>query len=205
MIIKEAASTVSDAVGDGLALYDSDPGNISASIILYDPLLARSRPTAECITAYVGVDNDPYIAGRFGMVTSSAAESGYGPLTYDYTLSRGYKIISDRSSVSSSAQRVWVYYYLKRSDVMKQRIIAPDTKPMIKAWTYPSYKIEDDDTRDALNHAYWIPNGEERFADLLDAHDACLNRIKGQAAKRQFLQSLRSAALSFFHSNYKDE
>lgn len=205
MIIKEAARTVSDAESDGLGLYDSDPGNISASLILYDTHIAGAKPTSECIVACVGVDNDQYIAGRFGMISSSAAESGYGPLLYDYALSRGFKIISDRSSVSTPARAVWLYYYTRRADVMKQRIVAPDAKPAVKAWTYPAYKIEDDDTRDALNHAYWIPNGEERFSSLVEAHEDRLLRIKGQAAKRQFLQSLRSAALSYFHANYKDE
>jgi hypothetical protein len=88
-------------------------------------------------------------------VQTSAAEKGYGPLMYDLALSQCETITSDRSSVSSQAEGIWAYYFLKRKDVEKlpfDDIKNPKTPP-----------IEDDaklhsQFKAPLNYAYRVKN-----------------------------------------------
>ena len=54
-----------------------------------------------------------------GVVQSSTAKTGMGPLAYDVAIEaqEGMGLISDRASVSSDALAVWDYYMNNRSDV----------------------------------------------------------------------------------------
>jgi len=67
------------------------------------------------------------VPGRYGdclgawEVIRSAAEGGYGPTLYDLIMSISPKgLVSDRSSVSSSAKGVWQKYATSRQDVNKE-------------------------------------------------------------------------------------
>ena len=61
------------------------------------------------------VRDDVYFINR------SQAKDGYGPFLYDvameYATLKGSGLMSDRSSVSTDAQKVWQYYLNNRSDV----------------------------------------------------------------------------------------
>ena len=54
-----------------------------------------------------------------GVVQSSTAKTGLGPLAYDVAIEaqEGMGLISDRGSVSDDAQAVWYYYLNNRPDV----------------------------------------------------------------------------------------
>ena len=54
-----------------------------------------------------------------GVVQSSTAKTGMGPLAYDVAIEaqEGMGLISDRGSVSDDAQAVWYYYLNNRPDV----------------------------------------------------------------------------------------
>ena len=62
--------------------------------------------------------------GADGVVQSSTAKTGMGPLAYDVAIEEtgGLGLISDRSSVSSEARAVWDYYMNNRPDVIKQQL-----------------------------------------------------------------------------------
>jgi hypothetical protein len=57
--------------------------------------------------------------GAGGVVQSSTAKTGMGPLAYDVAIEEtgGLGLISDRATVSSSARAVWDYYLKNRPDV----------------------------------------------------------------------------------------
>jgi hypothetical protein len=64
--------------------------------------------------------------GGAWMVMDANALSGWGPMIYDiameYATLHGGGLISDRSSVSSAARKVWDYYLGKRGDVKPHQL-----------------------------------------------------------------------------------
>jgi len=82
----------------------------------------------------------------------SAAEDGYGPRLYDYSMMAVYpaKIVPSRWSVSKDAQHVWDFYYNKRSDIKKTKMDKSDKNYV-------------DDYPDYMNYYYSMePNSEYR-------------------------------------------
>ena len=89
-------------------------------------------------------------------VIHSDAVSGYGPLMYDIAIEwssiTGEGLMSDRQSVSSDAQNVWMKYFNDRPDVIK--IPLPETcedpmsgtfkygSPVQSTWSINRYKKE---------------------------------------------------------------
>lgn len=103
------------------------------------------------IVQYAGDDDDlPYgeivvgyhsPSGLF-MVEQSEADSGWGPLLYDkaleYATQQGKGLISDRTSVTPEAQRVWEYYHQHRSDV-EHHPIPPEIPDYEDEWGSQDY------------------------------------------------------------------
>ena len=93
--------------------------------------------------------------GTYEIIHSDAV-SGYGPLMYDIAIEWssvvGEGIMSDRQSVSSDAQNVWMKYFNDRPDVIK--IPLPETcedpvagtfrygSPVQSTWSINRYKKE---------------------------------------------------------------
>ena len=79
------------------------------TIVIEEPNLADEYP---CEGAY--------------MISWSAASDGYGPLLYDVAMEVatlvGGGLVSDRTIVSTDAQRVWRYYLKNRSDVESSQL-----------------------------------------------------------------------------------
>jgi len=79
------------------------------TIVIEEPQLADQYP---CEGAY--------------MISWSAASDGYGPLLYDVAMEVatmfGGGLVSDRTVVSTDAQRVWRYYMKNRSDVESSQL-----------------------------------------------------------------------------------
>jgi len=73
-------------------------------------------------------------------IALSAAEQGYGPLMYDVGLAMAYPnyLAADRGSVSAKAQKVWNYYFSKRTDVEKKPIFDLKTVRNINGHILPS-------------------------------------------------------------------
>jgi len=109
----------------------------------FDKLLNRVRDTIElkanpnvsksinsalfdCIRGYIQYSpSDDCTSGpETYQVDKSAANKGWGPLTYDITMSVIHPayLIADRSSNSSDADKVWTYYLNNRPDVHKELI-----------------------------------------------------------------------------------
>ncbi len=67
--------------------------------------------------------------GDAWMVAGSGAQEGFGPLLYDVAIEwatqNGGGLISDRSSVSRDAKRVWRYYMQNRGDVTAHQLDDP--------------------------------------------------------------------------------
>jgi hypothetical protein len=128
--INEAAKSVKQAISEKLAASTTNN-----SIILYNPqaALSSTKDNIEngyaiedtisfnnAIVGYVLFDTDSSCEDAYE-VKQSAALSGYGPLLYDLVLSHIYPnfLVSDRSSVSKEAQKVWNFYLNNRPDVNK--------------------------------------------------------------------------------------
>ena len=69
---------------------------------------------------------DEYPCEGAYMISWSAASDGYGPLLYDVAMEVatlvGGGLVSDRTIVSTDAQRVWRYYLKNRSDVESSQL-----------------------------------------------------------------------------------
>lgn len=92
-------------------------------------------------------------------VAASAADKGFGPLMYDIAMSISptQTIMSDRSSVSDSAQGVWSYYYWNRKDVKKLPLDNeddPQTKPKTDDCSTRPPEIKQGKDVNPLNYAY---------------------------------------------------
>jgi hypothetical protein len=128
--MNEAAKSVREALSEKLAAFTSNN-----SIILYNPQAALSNTKDNidngyaiediisfnnAIVGYVLFDSDSSCQDAYE-VKQSAALSGYGPLLYDLVLSHIYPnfLVSDRSSVSNQARKVWNFYLNNRPDVNK--------------------------------------------------------------------------------------
>ena len=100
--IKESGFPLSDYVNEHVyeALYNTDDASKHAIVAV----LKTTSPEEDCNFAWE--------------VTNSAAEPGYGPTLYDLVMSISpHGIVSDRSSVSSPARKVYQKYALDRDDV----------------------------------------------------------------------------------------
>lgn len=89
-------------------------------------LLLRNRALIDCIRGYIkyGPSEDCTSGPETYQVDKSAAKKGWGPLTYDITMSVIHPayLIADRNSNSPDADRVWSYYLKNRPDVHKELI-----------------------------------------------------------------------------------
>lgn len=145
-LLTEAASTVEDAIGQGLALRQSKLQD-RFLLVLFDPdemlqhiQYAVSRGTigqgepwyrdAETLQgnyvwgSVLGLVQDQESGPCRGayQVFGPAAISGYGPMLYDISMGLvpGRTLTSDKQGgTSMSARSVWQYYYHNRSDVSK--------------------------------------------------------------------------------------
>jgi len=114
-------------------------------------------------------------------VKLAAAHQGYGPMLYDVAMAiaPNHTLISDRGSVSISAQRIWDFYLNQRSDVEKLKLDDknnPQTPP-----------TEDDCElhnvyRPSLNYAY---KGRGQQPTALEAtHEKFMKELIQLAKKR---------------------
>ena len=93
-----------DEEGRGSARHIREKFGFKGAIVIEDPQLADEYP---CKGAF--------------MISWAAATDGYGPLLYDVAMEVatlfGGGLVSDRTIVSTDAQKVWNYYFKNRSDV----------------------------------------------------------------------------------------
>ena len=89
-------------------------------------LLLRNRALIDCIRGYIkySPSEDCTSGPETYQVDKSAAKKGWGPLTYDITMSVIHPayLIADRNSNSPDADHVWSYYLKNRPDVHKELI-----------------------------------------------------------------------------------
>lgn len=112
-------------------------------------------------------------------IKASFAVHGCGPLLYDIAMSDCEWMMADRFSVSAAAERVWVYYHSKRSDV--------EHAPLPEKYQKDPEELTERE-RTVLNSMY-------RIKDKIDSHeletahrDHCeeIARIAGESGIRKF-------------------
>jgi hypothetical protein len=185
--------------------------NVSKRILLIN------RALIDCIRGYIkyNLSNDCTSGPETYQVDKSAAKKGWGPLTYDITMSVIHPayLIADRGSNSSDADKVWTYYLNNRPDVHKEfmeEIITGDcdlpTSPneavksklkraqrlidQSKDEVKPSYEDEDQEPPE-LDH--------ERLADVIEEMKKILANVP-QAWRFQIATPIN---ISTMDNNYK--
>jgi len=162
--IDEAAVGVAQARSEQLAIAitPSITGRIK-TVVLYRPrallesVVNRTEPGDRAQMEDLIRDNN-IIVGMVSYhkyskniyeVQLAAADSGYGPLVYDLALSILYPnfLISDRGSVSKTAENVWKFYLNNRKDVEKQPLISDydnefPSLPNDENYNLPHYELE---------------------------------------------------------------
>lgn len=122
-------------------------------------------------------------------VAHSAAEKGYGPLLYDAALAYASPLTADRESVSLSAERVWQYYYERRSDVVHEPIAKTrGSRVHVKS-------------RPWLNHAYSMPQASSSTNVLTTRHDDVVNTLS-ELSTADIEEALVGAGGLYFDSKY---
>lgn len=196
--LSEEAVAPSAAVGMGLALLDVTRGT-HESYVLYDAgkavaalhdlsgetmtVTSRALHAASAVVGMLNVKKDAQCGGA-RVVSSVAADKGFGPLLYDIAMSSG-PLASDRHSVSLSAERVWQRYYM-RSDVTKTPIEGRCRKHVrVRPW---------------LNFAYSL-SAPVDVSRLRAAHEAVVDTLGG-FSRADVVGALRSAADRFFDDRY---
>ena len=90
-------------------------------VLLYQPTENNPQRWVAMVTyeTTAGARAGGKCGGAGGVVQSSTAKTGMGPLAYDVAIEaqEGMGLISDRSVVSSEARAVWDYYMNNRPDV----------------------------------------------------------------------------------------
>jgi len=146
---KQSESLIREYVRELLTEAAMGPADIPDGVVIFiNPV---QEDTGE-ITVFYGVEGDPrkapedagfdvrgYITilpinpgegfgtcGGAWMVFGAGALSGWGPMIYDiameYATLHGGGLMSDRSSVSKDARKVWDYYFGKRGDVKPHQL-----------------------------------------------------------------------------------
>lgn len=143
------------------------------------------------ITISVGKDNPGVKVPKMAYTIQSTAakpDSGAGVLLYDIVMSwvtnKGKFLTPDRQSISNLAQKVWKYYFTKRTDVKKvpiDDIHEPVTKDKADdGELYTGDNIPDEDTdykhrnfanmmyqiKKPLNYLQLVKNNKSLFLDL---------------------------------------
>lgn len=112
-------------------------------------------------------------------IKASFAVHGCGPLLYDIAMSDCEWMMADRFSVSAAAERVWVYYYSKRSDV--------EHAPVPEKYQKDPDELTERE-RTVLNSMYRIKDPVDS-SELQSAHrDHCdeISRLAGDSGVRKF-------------------
>ena len=121
-MVDEAAKTMKDLNGGGLALFKKHIGN-TIEFYLYDPSKVQEMMTS--FTKYNAID---VMVGYLDMkekpncdawiISSAAALRGFGPIMYTIALSEVSPdyLASDRNLTSDDARRVWDYFYTHRAN-----------------------------------------------------------------------------------------
>jgi len=178
-----------------------------------------NRALVDCIRGYIKyIPSEECTTGpETYQVGGSAANKGWGPLTYDITMSVIHPayLIADRSSNSSDADKVWTYYLNNRPDVHKElieEIITGDCKlptsfneavnaklkraqnliNQSKEEVNSSFeRIEDGDEEPEIDH--------ERLADVIEEMKKILANVP-QAWRFQIANPINISAMD---NNYK--
>lgn len=140
--VGEAALRAGDANRENLALWIEKQGEDRKNILLFrwQQVLAEIRANPDTLSFYEVIKKHsigsilldvPLVTLSIGgepvhQISTSAAESGWGPLMYDIALGASYPgwVVSDRGSVSRHALRVWSHYLTKRPDVEKKLLFS---------------------------------------------------------------------------------
>ena len=227
--MNEAAKSVREAISEKLAAYTSNN-----SIILYNPKAALSATKDNIDYGYAIEDTISFNNAIVGYVLfdendtckayevkQSAALQGYGPLLYDLVLSHIYPgfLVSDRSSVSKEARKVWNFYLNNRPDVNKVLITSiynPDPSQYCRmpseVWDKHRYLnpiiSAVDHLQTELQDAIDFEEPPENIAKLQDQlnkatikADAALSKIP-EAHKYQIKSPKGLTALKNNHSRY---
>lgn len=172
---------------------------------------------ADAIVGYLSFED--YSKG-FKVISLSMADRGYGPMLYDIALSLLYpeSLMSDRHSVSESAQQVWSYYFSNRADVIHKpvplmkkgdtfvyvpelsgemkkllnrlEIITPPEKDGVSKQKYEQLlqKYKDGTVNNPLSYAYKIKSPKS-FASLLNNHQKFIRDIKSFGVSEKDISS----------------
>lgn len=117
--------------------------------------------------------------GAGGVVQSSTAKTGMGPLAYDVAIEaqEGMGLISDRASVSSDALAVWDYYMNNRPDV---EVVQLDDQ-------YNSLTPEDEDNCDqTMADSYGM--GDWESSSLSKLYKKAGTPVMDELRKREMLK-----------------
>lgn len=123
---------------ENIALFFKNEGKSEDSIfaVLFDWKRALEAAKKDRVSYNIDRSIQPFVVGFVKIkpvlegetdvrtIALSAAEPGYGPLMYDVGLAMAYPnyLAADRGSISTKAQKVWDYYFSKRTDVEKKPI-----------------------------------------------------------------------------------
>ncbi len=209
-VVREAAVSVEQAAGSGLALFISDMDDWKF-IILYDPtkvlalaknsktLLNASQETSP-VVGYLGIKADYNC--NYWIAKNAAATSGYGPMLYKIAMSVIYPdgLTSDKESVTPAARNLWRQTMERSGEYTKSPILA---RGCDFQQGHPDIEIaEKDDPRfvpeEALNYTFSIVK-KANFVPLIKKHketQAAVKNIKG------FETILRALGMQFFNRKY---
>lgn len=138
-IIAEMPMKMPSDLGSNLRILIDDIKNKSFEITLQE-LDSNGKLIDEPGSLIAEIVKNPKRGCPIGVyeVIHTDAVSGYGPLIYDVAIEWssivGEGLMSDRQSVSSDAQNVWIKYYNDRDDVIKFPL--PPTCPDPVAGTF---------------------------------------------------------------------
>lgn len=176
--LNEAPVLAKQAISSGLAMMQEKAGGDGIIVILYNPAVclkglmkvsgeSSEYDSDEDVDTSIRSAFEESIVGYLKLVDAvdscngalevafSAATKGYGPLLYDIGMSLApHGIISDRGSVSKSAQSIWQQYNTRGSGVHGHVYKKPLDDRNDPKTPDPSDDCDVSTSNDALNFSY---------------------------------------------------
>lgn len=209
IVISENAATVSDAINSNLALFDYYSEHAGANLaVLYnvsdidDDSIENDfneKFIKDGIVSFVGYSELPSkkcYPAKYEIALSANVDStkGWGPLVYDYVLSKGWTI-SDRHAVSKDAQKIWRFYYENReADV--ERIAVKDCEYQ------PINKKNDAVSGEFLKYAYRIKSPSNEYNILIQRAELTYSLFEKHGKEMQFIDYMSKGCNSAFTRAY---
>lgn len=126
--------------------------------------------------------------------TATAAEKGYGPLMYDIALSYTGPtgVMSDRSSVSQAARKVWQYYFTKRRNDIE---VEPLEEPVCQ--------FKGSDSEEFLNYKFKLKN-PVNITQLEQNHAQVIKKLEARFQEVNVQDFLSEMGSKFFSVKYTE-